>query len=74
MSDPIDRQAVIDQLHQSYNLFDAEHRIEDLPSAPDPPEWVHTVERYLQNVPNWIVNPIEWALYQSWKEYRKKTR
>ena len=33
MSDLIDRQAAIDQLHQSYNLLDAEARIEDLPSA-----------------------------------------
>ena len=33
MSDLIDRQAAIDQLHQSYNLLDAERRLEDLPSA-----------------------------------------
>ena len=33
MSDLISRQAAIDQLHQSYNLLDAEQRLEDLPSA-----------------------------------------
>jgi len=33
MSDLISRQTAIDQLHQSYNLLDAERRIEDLPSA-----------------------------------------
>ena len=31
--DTISRQAAIDQLHQSYNLLDAERRLEDLPSA-----------------------------------------
>lgn len=31
--DTIYRQAAIDQLHQSYNLLDAERRLEDLPSA-----------------------------------------
>lgn len=39
MSDLIDRQAAIDQLHQSYNLLDAEQRLEDLPSAQ--PEIIH---------------------------------
>ena len=33
MNDLISRQAAIDQLHQSYNLLDAEQRLEDLPSA-----------------------------------------
>lgn len=33
MSDLIYRQDAIDQLHQSYNLLDAEQRLEDLPSA-----------------------------------------
>lgn len=33
MTDLIERQAAIDQLHQSYNLLDAEQRLEDLPSA-----------------------------------------
>lgn len=31
--DLISRQAAIDQLHQSYNLLDAERRLEDMPSA-----------------------------------------
>ena len=31
--DLINRQAAIDQLHQSYNLLDAERRLEELPSA-----------------------------------------
>ena len=38
MSDLIDRQAAIDQLHQSYNLLDAEQRLEDLP--PTQPEFI----------------------------------
>ena len=36
-NDLIIRQEAIDQLHQSYNLLDAERRLEDLPSAqPEP--------------------------------------
>ena len=39
MDDLISRQAAIDQLQQSYNLLDAERRLEDLPSAqPEPLE------------------------------------
>lgn len=33
MDDLISRQAAIDQLHQSYNLLDAEQRLEELPTA-----------------------------------------
>lgn len=33
MDDLISRQAAIDQLHQSYNLLDAEQRLEDLSSV-----------------------------------------
>ena len=39
MSDLISRQDAIDQLHQSYNLLDAEARIEDLPSAERKGKW-----------------------------------
>ena len=43
-NDMISRQGAIDQLHQSYNLLDAERRLEDMPSTQ--PErahghWVH---------------------------------
>lgn len=48
MSDLIDRQAAIDQLHQAYNLLDAEQRLEDLPSA-QPEDWMErNKERILQ--------------------------
>lgn len=33
MDDLIGRKAAIDQLHQAYNLLDAERRLEDMPSA-----------------------------------------
>lgn len=33
VKDCISRKMAIDQLHQSYNLLDAEQRLEDLPSA-----------------------------------------
>ena len=36
--DLISRQAAIDQLHQSYNLLDAEQRLEDMPSAQPEPD------------------------------------
>lgn len=42
MDDLIRRQAAIDQLHQSYNLLDAEQRLEDLPSAQ---RWIPVSER-----------------------------
>jgi len=44
MSDLISRQAAIEQLHQSYNLLDAEQRLEDLPSA-QPLHWIPCSER-----------------------------
>ena len=37
MGDSIDRKAAIDQLHQSYNLLDAERRLEDMPSTQSEP-------------------------------------
>ena len=49
-SDCVSRQAAIDQLHQSYNLLDAEQRIEDLPSVqPERKkgEWIHKPDIYL---------------------------
>ena len=49
VGDTISRQAAIDQLHQSYNLLDAERRLEDLPSAqPDPhyDEWCMDCKEY----------------------------
>ncbi len=33
MDDIISRRGAIDQLHQSYNLLDAERRLEDMPPA-----------------------------------------
>ena len=45
MSDLISRQAAIDQLHQSYNLLDAEQRLEDLPSAQSEQRWIPVTER-----------------------------
>ena len=47
--DCISKQAAIDQLHQSYNLLDAEARIEDLPSAQPEPhydEWCTGCKEY----------------------------
>lgn len=47
MDDLISRKAAIDQLHQSYNLLDAERRLEDLPSAqPDPCEELDFVQEH----------------------------
>ena len=43
VEDTISRQQAIDQLHQSYNLLDAEQRLEDLPSAQ--PHWIPCSER-----------------------------
>lgn len=43
MDDLISREKAIDQLHQSYNLFDAEQRLEDLPTAE--PKWIPCSER-----------------------------
>lgn len=40
MCDTIYRQEAIDQLHQSYNLLDAEQRLEDLPSAQPQGKWI----------------------------------
>lgn len=42
MCDLINRQQAIDQLHQSYNLLDAEQRLEALPSAQ--PHWIPFAE------------------------------
>ena len=45
MDDLISRQAALDQLYQSYNLLDAERRLEDLPSAQPEPQWIPVRER-----------------------------
>jgi hypothetical protein len=47
--DTISRQAAIDQLHQSYNLLDAERRLEDLPSAQPERKTGKWIERNPQN-------------------------
>ena len=49
MDDLISRQAAIDQLHQSYNLLDAEQRLEDLPSAESEREkgkWIYSEDEH----------------------------
>lgn len=38
--DTISRQAAIDQLYQSYNLLDAERRLEDMPPAQPEQHWI----------------------------------
>ena len=49
----ISRKEAIDQLHQSYNLFDAERRLEDMPPAQPEPfqekseKWVNIAESLL---------------------------
>ena len=39
-NDLISRQEAIDQLHQSYNLFDAERRLEDMPPVTPKQQWI----------------------------------
>lgn len=60
MNDLISRQEAIDQLHQSYNLLDAERRLEDMPSAQPDNDMIH-----LQK---------EQAYLQGWEEGREALR
>ena len=79
-SDTISRQQAIDEITEYgfgdtiyMSVAELKRRIEQLPSAQ--PEHMHTVmlkiaEKYekAMNTPC-ILNPMAWALYQTWKEY-----
>lgn len=64
MDDAISRQAAIDQLHQSYNLLDAEQRLEDLPPAQqEQPSEIQDIFNYLDTVLHPIISPEHWDVY-----------
>lgn len=83
--DLISRQAAIDQLHQSYNLLDAERRLEDMPSAQPEPltdkeqriflAAMGREEKVCEEVDrNHVREPYEDSLMRVCKEIRRKVK